>query len=161
MPTIHEALASAKKQMEKRIDAALEKEVAETVKAEEVSVINETVYGVYHPKFYRRRGPYGGICDFHNMEHSVEKGKLSVMNVTEPNPGGTANDSMVTTGKDLPKLIEYGHGGPGGFYDWPLPGRRYIKPRPFTKKTIERLSDDKAHVYALKEGLKRQRIKVI
>lgn len=158
--TIKDALAKANKQIAIRIDKALDGEVAEAIKQEEAETISQVVYGVYTPKIYRRRGDYGGMADIYNIDHTVHDGRIEVVNNTEPNPGGTMNNDAVTVGKELDQLIEYGHGGGGGFYDFPKRGGSFLKPRPFTKKTIEHLAQNKAHVDALRNGLKRCGLKV-
>ena len=159
--TIREALNLANKQLAEKIDSALENEVAATVKETEVATIDKVVYDAYAPKVYRRRGDFGGMADINNLEQAVSDGVLTIRNTTDPNPGGTINNSAVTTDKHLDELVEYGHGGVGGFYDFPKYGATFMKPRPFTKKTIEHLSQGKSHVAALKEGLKRQGVKTI
>ena len=158
--TIKEALEKANKQIVQKINKALDDEVAEAVKQEEVETISEVVYGVYTPKIYRRRGDLGGMADIYNIDHTVHNGTLKVVNNTDPNPGGTMNNDAVTVGKYLDQLIEYGHGGSGGFYDFPKRGAAFMKPRPFTKETIKHLAQNKAHVDALRNGLKRRGLKV-
>ena len=69
------------------------------------------------------------------------------------------NDDQVTTGKNLPELVEFGDGYKFYHYDFPS-RRRYMEPRPFTAKTIEHLKESRAHVNALKAGLRRQGINV-
>lgn len=159
-------MASLKQQLDRirqrilpKIDDALSREVAEAVEQEESQTIRELVYGTYTPKLYRRRGDIDGLADPYNIESSVKSGTLTVRNMTEPNPSGAMDNSRVTTGKYLDRLIEYGHGSSGGFYDFPTVGANFMKPRPFTAKTIEHLRENKAHVDALQDGLKRQGIK--
>lgn len=142
-----------------KIDDALEHEVADAIRDEESETINEVVYGVYTPKMYRRRGDMGGFADPYNIEAEVKNGRLTVKNTTEPNPGGTLNNDVVTTGKHLDELIEYGHGGSGGYYDFPKRGAAYMKKRQFTAKIIGHLKKNKAYLDALKAGLKRLGIK--
>lgn len=168
--TIKEALENANKQLSKKIDDAMTKEVFSAVQEEEAATIDSEVYGVYTPyskkcRPYRRRGDLGGLADPSNIEIEggvAKGGTLIVVNKTEPNPGGVGVDflSSVTIDKNLPYLIEYG-GGKGGRYDFaPAPTRRYLKPRPFTAKTVEHLRDSGAHIDALKIGLQRQGVKV-
>lgn len=84
--------------------------------------------------------------------------KLVVINTTNPNPDGCFDGAKVTTGKDLPALVEFGQGHK--FYSYDFHGKGgYMKPRPFTRKTLERLKQSKAHIAALKAGLKRQEVK--
>lgn len=161
--TIKEALAKANKHLIPKIDAAMTKEVFEEVRDEEVATIESVVYGVYKPRIYRRRGEYGGLADPYNIEikgGAASGGKMVVVNTTEPNPGGCMDNSFVTTGKDLPALVEYGDGYKHYHYDFPKEGAAFMGPRPFTAKTIEHLKDSGAHVAAMKAGLKRQGVRV-
>lgn len=157
--TLQQQLERIAAKLAPKIDDALAHEVANAVREEESKTIKETVYNAYTPKLYRRRGDLDVLADPYNLEATVKDGVLSVRNMTEPNPGGTLNDGRVTTGKHLDELIEYGHGSSGGFYDFPTHGAGFMKPRPFTAKTIEHLKENKAHVKALKAGLKRLGIK--
>lgn len=158
--TIKEALAQANAQLQKKVDSALTNEVFEKVRDVEVETIDSVVYGVYNPKMYRRRGNYGGMADPYNIEisgGSAANGVLTVVNMTEANPSSVSGNA--TTGKNLPMLIERGHGYGGNLYDYPGKGS-YMKPRPFTERTIENLAGSKAHVTALRNGLVRQGVKV-
>ena len=160
--TISKALAQINKQLSSKIDNALSKEVFSEVRDEEVATIENEVYGVYTPQIYRRRGEYGGLADPYNIEIQggvAQGGKMSVVNVTDPNPSGCTSDARVTTGKDLPQLVEHGDGYKFHHYDFPS-GGKYMQARPFTAKTTENLRKSKAHIAALKDGLTRQGIKV-
>lgn len=112
-------------------------------------------------KMYRRRGQYEGLGDPDNIKiqgGAAKDGKLVVINTTNPNPDGCFDGAKVTTGKDLPALVEFGQGHK--FYSYDFHGKGgYMKPRPFTRKTLERLKQSKAHIAALKAGLKRQEVK--
>lgn len=111
--TIREALAAANKKLINKIDDAMSNEVFKEVQDEEAATIYEVVYRVYTPRMYRRRGDYGGMADPYNIEivgGSARGGVMAVVNLTEPNPGGCMSDDQVTTGKNLPELIEFGHG---------------------------------------------------
>lgn len=153
MPTIREALQKANAKLHPKVNDALAKEVFEAVKDEESSAIYETVYKVYTPKMYQRRFDRGGMADPENIKGVVKDGKLHVVNVTQPNdvkPSYSIN-------KNLPELIEYGDGYKGYHYDFG--GGVYTIPRPFTKKTIEHLQENKTHVDALRSGLKRRGVR--
>lgn len=111
--TLSETLTKINKQLSRKIDAALIKEVFEEIRDEEAATIYAEVYKVYTPRIYRRRGEYGGLADPYNIEikgGAAKGGRMAVVNVTDPNPGGTLDDSRVTTGKSLPELVEYGDG---------------------------------------------------
>lgn len=157
--TLKQQLERIAAKLTPKIDNALEHEVADAIRIEEAETISEVVYDVYTPEMYRRRGDMGGFADPYNIEAEVKNGRLTVKNTTEPNPGGTMNDSSVTTVKYLDQLIEYGHGSSGWFYDFTKSSAAFMRPRPFTAKTIEHLRKNKAHLDALKVGLKRLGIK--
>lgn len=160
--TIREALKRANQQIQAKIDDAMTHEVFEEVRDEEAATIFEVVYQAYTPKMYRRRGEYEGMGDPYNIEikgGAAKGGVLVVVNTTEPNPGGCVSND-VTTGKNLPELIEYGNGYKGYSYDFPKRGAAYMKARPFTAKTIEHLKESNAHITALKNGLKRRGLDV-
>jgi len=161
--TIREALAAANKQLMKKIDKAMTDEVFKEVQDEEAATIFSEVYKVYTPRMYGRRGNLGGLGDPYNIEikgGSASGGVMVVVNMTEPNPAGCYG-SMVTTGKNLPELVEYGHGYKYYEYDFPKKGAAYMGPRPFTAKTIEHLKESGAHITALKAGLVRRGVKVV
>ncbi|WP_305482999.1 hypothetical protein [Duncaniella muris] len=161
--TIREALAAANKKLMGKIDDAMNNEVFKEIQDEEAATIYEVIYKVYTPRMYRRRGEYGGMADPYNIEiegGTSRGGVMAVVNLTDPNPGGCMSEGQVTTGKNLPELIEYGHGYKFYQYDFPKQGAAYMGPRPFTAKTIEHLKASKAHITALKAGLQRQGVKV-
>ncbi len=161
--TIHQALAAANKSLMRKIDNAMNNEMFKAVQYEEIAAIDEAVYNVYSPSIYQRRYEHGGMADPDNITiagGTAHGGVMAVVNVTEPNPGGCANNDLVTTNKNLPELITFGHGYKGDLYDFPDWRRRYMYPRPFTAKTIAHLKSSKAHITALKAGLQRQGVKV-
>lgn len=160
--TLVDALTRINKQLATKIDGALSKEVFEEVRDEEVATIEDVVYGVYTPRIYRRRGEYGGLADPYNIEiqgGAAQGGRMAVVNVTDPNPGGCTSDAQVTTGKNLPQLVEHGDGYRFYRYDFPSSGK-YMQARSFTAKTIEHLKKSRVHVTALKAGLTRQGVQV-
>lgn len=160
--TLTDALTKINRQLATKIDDAMTKEVFEEVRDEEAATIYAEVYKVYTPRIYRRRGEYGGLADPYNIEIKggvAKGGRMAVINVTDPNPGGTMNNDHVTTGKNLPELVEHGDGYKFYHYDFHSRGR-YMNARSFTAKTIENLKKNRAHVTALRDGLRRQGIKV-
>ncbi len=160
--TIRQALAAANKSLMRRVDNAMNNEMFKAVQDEEIAAIDEAVYKVYSPAIYQRRYEYGGMADPDNITiagGTAHGGVMAVVNVTEPNPGGCIDNWAVTTDKNLPELITFGHGYKGYLYDFPS-RYRYMYPRPFTAKTIAHLKSSKAHIAALKAGLQRQGIKV-
>lgn len=160
--TLSQALKKAVASVQSKVDSALANEVTEAVRAEELQQIKKEVYGKYEPRKYSRRGDMGGLADPENIVGKVSGGKLTVENVTDPNPAGVlaADRNKVTThGKNLPGLIEHGHGWNGNKYDFPR-DRAYMKPRPFTAATIKMLKYDGAAISALAAGLRRQKLQV-
>ena len=128
---VREVLEKANKQLMAKIDDAMTKEVFEEVRDEEAATIYSEVYKVYTPRMYRRRGEYGGLGDPYNIEirgGAAKGGVMVVVNMTEPNPGGCMNDDQVTTGKNLPELVEFGDGYKFYHYDFPS-RRRYMEPQ--------------------------------
>lgn len=162
-----------KKSIMKDIDDVLSKEVFKTIKEVEEKSIIDNVYEVYKPAIYERRGDEGGLGDPDNivMEETPKNGVLKVVNITEPNPYTNSESREwsiaemderrygVTTNKNLPELVEYGHGNPYE-YDFPRPGRAYMKPRKFTEQTIGILDLLGEHIDSFKVGLKRHGYKV-
>lgn len=147
------------KQVQKKIDNSLNKEVFKTIQKVEQEEITATVYDVYEPTVYQRRRKNGGMEDIKNIQKKQEakNGILEVVNVTKPNP--QARDGA-TTNKDLPYLIEHGESYIGNnHYDYPA--YPYASARPFTKNTIIELNQDKAHLEALKSGLERNGLRVL
>lgn len=158
--TIKQALEKANKQIQKKVDNALNTEVFDTIVSVETEMIVDTVYSKYRPIIYERRGEYEGLGDPYNIVIDGGKatgGVMKIINITEPNPEPYG---QATVGKNLPELIEYGNGYKGYRYDF---GRRrapFVKPRPFTQATIDYLNEYKPHVYALGNSLSKQGLNV-
>lgn len=145
------------------IKESLKNEVYRLVRDVERSHIETDVYGVYNPKVYISRGDDGGlIADENIIKNDVDTNSLTliVSNITKPNPEARDKE-LVSTDKNLPELIEYGDGYNGNVYDFVLEGAEYLEPRPFTKNTIEDLSETREHEQALKEGLIKRGIEVV
>ncbi len=155
--------------IQEKMNTSLLQDVYPAVAKKESKVIQKVVYEAYSPKEYVRRfdgfGGNDGLASLRNIEirRNVSKnGYLVVANTTRPNPDGDPR-SAVTTDKLLPNLVEYGHGGSvyGKRYDFVKDSdAEYLKARPFTRKTIEALKKDKDHIKAMKQGLRRQGLKV-
>ena len=145
--------------IKKKINNALENEVAEFVKETEQQAAISEVYSVYSPKQYDRRGDAGGLADMGNMESKVSGGVLTVTNETDFDN----RYNSLHSGNNLDELIEYGHGAGGLRYtygdEYPYD---YIKPRPFIQKTKETLALDGGDnlKVALEIGLERQGVDV-
>lgn len=113
------------------LERALVEDVAPQVKMLEQEVIDEVVYDVYEPKYYKRRYDYKGLSDLRSMEESIEVSGdeivLSIENVTE-----TVNKFE---GRTLDDIIENGVKKGGD----EIPP--YAKPRRFTEETQRRVDN--------------------
>lgn len=150
---IKTALKKANDSIRPMINDVLE-DVGLMIKITEQQVIDEVVYEAYSPVKYERRYDEGGLGDINNIKVKVNNGTITVTNITRPNPY-----QAKSVNKNLPALIEYGHGVVFN-YDYPRRNREYMKPRPFTRKTIERLEATGDHITALKQGLRDKGLKV-
>ena len=149
------SLKELRNYIEKCIDDSLENEVLETVKKIEISHVDEDVFDVYSPSVYERRGVLG-IDDPDNIVGNIsQNGVLEVENITEFNPEYETEN----LGLGLVKLIEYGHGTSGYFYDYPT-SKDFTEPRPFISNTKKEIKEYKSHVIAMKSGLEKHQIKV-
>ena len=71
--------------VEKKVDRALKKEVAQEA-AEELSLQTQAaVYDAYQPVLYERRGKRGGLLDKKNIAAHAAGGVLTVKNTARPN----------------------------------------------------------------------------
>ena len=148
-------LKELRKHLEKCINDSLENEVLETVKKIELSHIKEDVFDVYSPNIYDRRSS-SGIDDPENIVGDIiQNGVLEVENITKFNPEYETENQ----GLGLVKLIEYGHGESGYFYDYPS-SHKFTDPRPFIANTKNEIKETKSHVKAIKSGLERNKIEV-
>jgi|LSQX01.2.fsa_nt_gb hypothetical protein len=158
-------MSELSKALEKHIKQSMENEVAEVVKDVMQEKINDEVYMSYRhssgdsgrqePYRYERRYYEGGLIDRDNIAHEVSKdGTLTVENIAK------GKDS----GDDLAPLIEMGHNKGYGSYDYTSnrdnTQDQYLQPRPFIAKTREELQKEGKHIKALKDGLKKQGLRV-
>lgn len=145
------ALAAVQKKLQESVNVALENQVAEAVKDEEIMAIVNTVYNAYgnndtgEPNVYERRYDSGGLVDRANMVPQVHGGTLSVWNLTPANAdygnaGYFAGEIVINGG---PYKYPKGHNTFGDFN----------QPRDFIEQTYHNLRSSKSHVKALKEGL--------
>ena len=134
-------------ELRKRLNAALQDDVAETVKKTESEHVEENVYGAYGPEeylVYKRRGESGGLADTGNMVMEAGDLEISIENKTPFNPGY----NTMNGGDGLDMLVEYGDGGGGHVYDYPRssstpPFGDFHQPRPFVHETVEELKRGK------------------
>jgi len=131
------------KYLQKEINAALKNEVANEIKAVKQDAIQENVYDVYTPSHYIRRGKSGGLLDKSNMKAELlEDGVIVVKNETPPNPNYPHSD---LSRPHIGWAVEQGRG-----YFFHNPGAR-----PFIQPTVDELKQNKQHVNALMDGLKK------
>ena len=123
------------KRIEKDIQETLVNEVADTVKDEMKQAIDDTVYSTYEPEYYKRRGEQGGLLDEDNITVTELENGILLRN-TAP----LDNDDAAY---DLDHIVIDGSG------NQPFP-------RDFIEETKERLEDNKAHVEAMVQGLKKK-----
>jgi len=107
--------------------------------------INEDVYGVYDPKFYRRRYEQSGLLDYKNihLDFHPEKCELVLKNIAQPTGKHASEDPTI-----LSQFIEYGQ----SFAD--------IPERPFVENTRKELIEGGICEQALYDGLKRLGINI-
>lgn len=158
-----ESLEDLYKYVEKMHEEVATNEVQEVIKQVESEVIKEEVYSKYeNPKTYQRRENNGGLGSTKNMTaHPPKKvGNTIEVEVTNETPIKPPNDGLNRHYR-LDDVVEYG----GKYYEYPIKNRdeeeyTYLKPRPFTEKTEERLSITKEHEKAYKEAMKAKGIEI-
>lgn len=150
-------LKELEKELYKRINTALDTEVADTVKNVMSDHIRDDVYNKYKPKYYIRRGSDGGLADTENLNATLGgDGELFVQNITLGSktfyskhaegyvPSGNANEFITP-------IIESGVG-----YDaWDE-----AFPRPYVQNTHDDLEQNHYHTEAMKRSLKKQGLEV-
>jgi len=148
MASIAEQLKLIEKQIQLKIQDAMQKEVATEVIKVAQNKVDEVVYKQYKPKSYRRTG-------------ELRKDFVS-------NP--TANGIVITNtrsegGNNISEIIESGEGyhysSDKGYNTFDKEGRTYETPRPFFENTRNELRKNKQHVQALKLGLIKRGITVV
>ena len=165
-------LKELEKELYKRINTALDTEVADTVKEVMTDHIVQDVYDKYHPKMYMRRynqsgnainSPFDdtdntGLLDPNNIVSTIDgEGGLLVENITLGSKyyfyGGERRISD-NAGEPIVGVIETGQG-----YDiggWAYDG----VPRPFIQNTHDDLKQNHYHTEAMKRSLKKQGLEV-
>ncbi|MBE6845441.1 MAG: hypothetical protein E7508_07000 [Ruminococcus sp.] len=120
--------------IEKDIQDTLKNEVAETVKDNLQTAIQEGVYNAYTPKLYKRRKNNGGLLDRRNMESRIDGNTLTVRDNAPLDNGRTnyALDDIIVNGL--------------GYMPFP---------RDFYSECADRLDETGEHTEALKRGLKK------
>ena len=121
--------------IEKDIRSTLENEVAETVKDDMQTAIQNGVYNAYTPKQYSRRKEKGGMLDRKNIESRIDGDTLTVRDVAPLDNGMTyyALDEIVVNGLG-----------------------RMPFPRDFYSECEDKLETTGDHVEAMKRGMKKR-----
>lgn len=149
-------LKELEKELYKRINIALDTDVADTVKDVMTDHIIQDVYDKYDPTAYQRRYNDGGLLDSENIVATIgDDGELLVQNVTMGSgtyyiPNIKKTFTSANADKFITPVIEYGKG-----YDVVD-----IEPRPFIQNTHDDLEQNHYHTEALKRSLKKQGLEV-
>ena len=127
--------------LQKYINDALQDEVTADVKAYMSDVVQVVVYDAYKPREYIRRENNGGLSDQDNITGEiVSDGRLEISNDTPFNGDNPYKDT----------LTEVIVTGEGYNYDSGIGARDFIQ------DTKDVLASTKAHVDALKNGMKKR-----
>ena len=147
-------IKALKSDLKKDINAVLADEVFNEVRKCELEHLEEDVFSIYEPSIYERRRT-GGLDDENNIIAQVNDGTLTVLNITQFNPGyGTSNK-----GVGLAELVNGGDGAGGYQYDYPFRIRvPYTEPRKFIDNTITELENTSKLNDALVKGLRKRGI---
>ena len=158
-------LNELKMYIQAQINSTLENEVVDEVTNKAIEEARKNVYGAYYysqtyePVIYDRRYEDGGLIDPENFKGSMpQPGVIEIRNITPPHPRYDLGNVF-----NLSELIEYGDGGPGGYYNFPKGEGTYgdfHPPRPFMNPTKEKLSKGDTLKNIIKEGLKRRGLTV-
>ena len=149
-------LKELEKELYKRINTALDTDVADTVKEVMTDHIIRDVYDKYDPAVYQRRYNSGGLLDSENIIATMgNDGELLVQNVTVGSdtyyiPNIKKTFKSANADKFITPVIEYGRG-----YDVVD-----IEPRPFIQNTHDDLEQNHYHTEAMKRSLKKQGLEV-
>lgn len=151
------SIKNLKKVLQGRVDIALKEDVTDVVRDVMTDHIVTDVYEKYSPKTYQRRENCDGLLDPNNISSSVDNGKLSVKNDTLGSKYYNHGNEIKTSqnyNKPIADVIETGKG-----YD--IEGWEYDNvPRPFMSNTYDDLQKNKHHIEAMRNGLRKQGLKV-
>lgn len=132
-------LKELEKELKKRINNALDNEVASVAKENMVEAIQTTVYDAYEPIYYERRLENGGLLDINNIDVQPVEDGIILRNFA---PLDNARGDW-----DLDDIIVHGYG-------------KQPFPRDFYASTVDNLKYNKEHLKAMKQGLERQGLEV-
>lgn len=140
-----------------KVNNSLKNEVAEKVKEVQSDSIQKVVYEVYSPKMYKRRGNSKGLSDIKNMkENLVIDDSLNVteLKISNETPFNGENEYSSSLARVVVTGVGYNYFPPND------DDAAYLHPRDFVQDTELTLIDNKDHVKALKESLKKKGLKV-
>lgn len=150
------SLQQLREQLISRAREVAQKDMTEKIKDVEIAVIEKTVYDTYWPTMYIRRYSNNGMIDRKNINAQFTDNINGIsMYVTNDTRGNTWWPN--STSGYIEHIVEDGVG-----YTW-TESKIYKQqpyPRPFTKDTINDLKQNKQHVQALKNGLKKNGIDI-
>ena len=153
---ICKSLKELEKELYKRINIALDTDVADIVKDVMTDHIIQDVYEAYEPTVYQRRYTNGGLLDSENIIATMgNNGELLVQNVALGNeyyyiPSIKRSFQSANADKFISPIIEYGT-------DYDVVD---IFPRPFMQNTHDDLEKNHYHTQAMKQSLKKQGLEV-
>ena len=139
MPTFS-SLKEMEKYIETQLQNIMENEVAETVKDNMHEAIQTSVYDMYSPTYYTRRYDNGGLGDINKMDVTPITNGIEVKDNAPLDNGRNdyaLDDIIVNRG-----VLGYPQG------------------RDFYESTADRLNQNKEHIIALKNGLKKRGIEI-
>ena len=149
-------LKELEKELYKRINIALDTEVADTVKEVMTDHIIQDVYDAYEPTAYQRRYDDGGLLDPDNIIATLgNNGEMLVQNITLGSeyyyiPSIKRSFRSANADKFISPIIEYG-------IDYDVVD---VFPRPFIQNTHDDLAQNHYHTQAMKQSLKKQGLEV-
>lgn len=151
------------KYLQKQINEVLNKEVAKQVKEEIQQGVSSKVYEAGKPEMYIRRGAMdnnefmgnpmgtGSLADIKEMKHKVKDGTLTVTNEAKKNICFPKNKFGYDDSKSLAYNIEFGYGDMDFWFN---------RPRQFMKEAINNMKENKGHIDAMIDGLKKKGFEV-
>lgn len=149
------SIAALQKEMQRRINIALEGDIKNEVEGCLKKHIQQDIMNAYEPVMYERRSS-GGIDDETNIVSTVRERELKVRDVAKLEgpriDGYTASGSSAT---EFSKLLE-GY-GKGIANPWGSRYTRWRKPRPFITNTKEEIARPNSQANArIKKAIKKQ-----
>lgn len=139
-------LAELQREIMKRANKGLEKDVAPYVKNKLKEHVERDVYSTYNPKMYERREDDGGLVDDKNINHELRKQNRTLYVYEEAPIEGPRLDAPDWVNRDdsLARLIEHGAHNP-----WNHRRYRWTKPREFMDKTQQEINDHPKEILEL------------